>query len=796
MTGPSPEERRFLEQRRSAVEGSRVVRGLDSIEARRYSEADPVWRLRLSFLPERPHGLGTGSFRVLGPGGEGDSDLQVTRVVVAQDSPSGLDVFVRAVSPERAKRLGSDTAVYRLKVDAPGLDRFFTEAPFRFDGKVPEPAAAEAAELLPAARPDIDYLAKDYESFRRMMLERMAAHVPEWTERNPADVGVAVIEVLAYAADYLSYYQDAVATEAYLDTARKRTSVRRHLRLVGHVLHEGCNARCWVQLEVTGDREFELPSGTALLTRAGDLPTVLLEGSSQLTAALEQGSLVFETMHPLRVRPRLDRMFFHSWGVDDYVLPKNATSAAVVGHFAELEAGDVLIVEQRAAAGESSDSRLRHPVRLASKPRLSTDPLGPTPITELEFFDADALPFALRVSAASEGGVQLAMARGNIVLADHGQTVEEELPVVPAGEAYRPRLSLANVTRSQPFDAGAARQRAAAAITQRPERAVARVMLVEVVGDENERVGEPWRARLDLLESPTFANEFVAETDDDETVRLRFGDGRQGCRPSPGARFIAEYRIGNGPAGHIGPDSIAHIVGRTDLPVARVGNPLGSEGAQAREPLERARLVAPRAFRTIRHCVTPEDSIRLAEAVPGVLQAAAEMRWTGSWRTLFLYVRRSGGQPLTSGFERRLREHLEPRLLAGVDLELRPPVPLPLEIRLRGVVEPRVSPEAVKAALLERLGSSDSSSGERGYFHPDGFGFAQPVHLDAVLDQAMKIDGVVSIEAEAFRAWGTPGPNDRVGASVNPGRFEVARLENRPGEPQHGILTVVLEEGS
>ena len=36
--------------------------------------------------------------------------------------------------------------------------------------------------------------------------------------------------VFAYTADYLSYYQDAVATEAYLDTARQRISVRRHVR--------------------------------------------------------------------------------------------------------------------------------------------------------------------------------------------------------------------------------------------------------------------------------------------------------------------------------------------------------------------------------------------------------------------------------------------------------------------------------------------------------------------------------------------------------------------------------------
>ena len=44
----------------------------------------------------------------------------------------------------------------------------------------------------------------------------------------PSDLQVALVELMAYAGDRLSYYQDAVATEAYLGTARKRISVRRH----------------------------------------------------------------------------------------------------------------------------------------------------------------------------------------------------------------------------------------------------------------------------------------------------------------------------------------------------------------------------------------------------------------------------------------------------------------------------------------------------------------------------------------------------------------------------------------
>ena len=44
-----------------------------------------------------------------------------------------------------------------------------------------------------------------------------------------------------------------MATEAYLATARRRISVRRHARLVDYRMHEGCNARAWVHARVSTD---------------------------------------------------------------------------------------------------------------------------------------------------------------------------------------------------------------------------------------------------------------------------------------------------------------------------------------------------------------------------------------------------------------------------------------------------------------------------------------------------------------------------------------------------------------
>jgi hypothetical protein len=101
------------------------------------------------------------------------------------------------------------------------------------------------------------------------------------------------VELLAYVGDYLSYRQDAVATEAYLGTARRRASARRHARLVDYPTDDGSNARVWAQVQA-GANGVGLPRGTQLLTRVGDQPPRLAEGSLQLERALAAGPEVFE----------------------------------------------------------------------------------------------------------------------------------------------------------------------------------------------------------------------------------------------------------------------------------------------------------------------------------------------------------------------------------------------------------------------------------------------------------------------------------------------------------------------
>ena len=119
------------------------------------------------------------------------------------------------------------------------LDPLFDSALFSFNANSPTtldcmtpPAPSWPAPA--AARAPIDYLAKDFASFRKALSEFSALRYPTWVERSEADLGVMLMEALAAIADELSYYQDRVSAESTIETATQRLSAVRHARLADY----------------------------------------------------------------------------------------------------------------------------------------------------------------------------------------------------------------------------------------------------------------------------------------------------------------------------------------------------------------------------------------------------------------------------------------------------------------------------------------------------------------------------------------------------------------------------------
>ncbi len=104
---------------------------------------------------------------------------------------------------------------------------------------------------LPDAGDDFDWRVRDYDGFRQFMLEELAARFPERTRWTPADLEVVLVEVLANALDQLSDMADRVFAEAYLDTARQPSSLRRLLSLIAYDAPAEADALGQIEIDET-----------------------------------------------------------------------------------------------------------------------------------------------------------------------------------------------------------------------------------------------------------------------------------------------------------------------------------------------------------------------------------------------------------------------------------------------------------------------------------------------------------------------------------------------------------------
>jgi hypothetical protein len=733
----------------------------------------------------------------------------------------------------KASRSG-DFSIYRLSLvtaqldptPPAGFDPLLSAVDFSFKVDCPTdfdclPRHVCPPEVRPAI--DLDYLARDYATFRRLLLDRIGASDPAWHERHAPDVGIALVELMAYVGDYLAYRQDAVATEAYLGTARRRISVKRHARLVDYGMHDGCSARAWVQLLVDDsapaagvslprvDPVTQVP--TRFLTRVTGPASMDLAASDQAIAT--ERPEIFEPLADIRLYQGHNRMEFYTWGAEECCLPKGATRATLVGQITSLAPGDVLILEEvlgpKTREIGDADPSHRHPVRL-TEVSIGTDPLGGAPITRIAWGKADKLPFPLCVTVTDLAGtgtvVTTGVASGNIVLVDHGLTVADELPEAvppstlnryhapgdrcdpddadPIAPRFAPTLPRRPVSHTHPYDATEA---AAAAHAPDVRAAVPRVAL-------RTATGLPWEARPDLLASTATARDFVVEVEADDEAHLRFGDGQNGVRPTAGTTFTATYRIGNGARGNVGAGAIAHVASATPL-IVGVRNPLPATGGTDPEPVEVVRRFAPVAFRTQERAVTADDYARMAERNERVQRAAGSFRWTGSWRTAFVTVDPLIGDDETveEDLGGVITRQLERYRMAGVDTHVDTPRYVPLEVEMTVCVRRDYFRADVKQALLERFSSTVQPDGRRGVFHPDEFSFGQPVYLSKLYAAASEVDGVDSVDVTTFERRGTPDPGPLAAGKLEFDRLEIARLDNDPSLPERGVFSLTMEGG-
>jgi hypothetical protein len=208
------DRRRDLVRTTMGADGAPLLNGIDFLEVSATDQRELTVRF-LHPLPGQPDAvpaapvLTAANFAV--DGGTRITGIAIETVV----STSGEAIVLRTTAAgdfsTYALRLVSSAAVPE---PPDGFDPRLAEVPFSFKVDCDDGRDCAITDDCPPAvtpAPHLSYLAKDYATFRRLILDRLSEVLPGWTERSAADVGITLVEALAYTADHLSYYQDAVA---------------------------------------------------------------------------------------------------------------------------------------------------------------------------------------------------------------------------------------------------------------------------------------------------------------------------------------------------------------------------------------------------------------------------------------------------------------------------------------------------------------------------------------------------------------------------------------------------------
>lgn len=182
-------------------------------------------------------------------------------------------------------------------------------------------AIAAGLALLPRA-PGL------FPDWRRSLLAGVGREpaLDDWRAREPGDLGLMLVEMGAYMLDVTSFYDQLVANESYLPTARLAGAQRRHVSLLGYQPRPAVGSSVWLAAEADGTRVVDLPAGTAI--RSGEF-----DGNPPQ---------VFELDADASVEPRVNRMDVQRVRATE--LPSPLASVSVRGGTVRVRAGDLVVL--------------------------------------------------------------------------------------------------------------------------------------------------------------------------------------------------------------------------------------------------------------------------------------------------------------------------------------------------------------------------------------------------------------------------------------------------------------------
>jgi hypothetical protein len=728
-------------------------------------------------------------------------------------------------------------ANYTLRLDDPRVDAEFNDVEFSFKANCESRLDCKPAAHECPAEPDVDfavdYQARDFWSLRRALLDFASLRYPDWQDRLAADMGVMLVEVMSALGDELSYYQDRIAREAYLETVTQRRSLRHHARLVDYEIHEGLAAATWMEVTVKNAASGWIDAGADVWAVSDHGDPVYYEIGRGLKDIIRT-----EKFH---VNAAINSLAPHIWDEDQTCLPVGATEIYINGwHKADLPFNDTIADDQpcrwmllKTNPTDPALAQRRWMVCVIDisehEDPLVDDPSCDKKITRLVWQPAQALPFEMDLASTARFEV-----RGNLVPATAGCCQEKMfvtgtdigtlIPGLPGKEKAAVTRTLeregAADSTMHLYTLPSSDENPLCWLGDDPRQATPEVCVCEVRWDSGqwqEVAGGQWTwTRLFLgehaskadnqhftLEDGTWRRVVGYQRMGEEIVHrdyagsdgksIRFGDNLFGMVPDNKV-FKVAYRLGNGRAGNVAADTLVNFDAGTLSFVSSITNPWPAENGQDPETPAQVKQLAPEAFGAVTYrAVRAVDYRRAAERLDWVQRAGARFRWTGSWPTAFVTPDPLGAVTVSETRREALAIQMDRLRQAGREAVVADPKYADLDLKITVCVQPHAYPGQVEARVLKALLGHKK---QRGFFSPDNFTFGTPLRRSQLETTIQQVPGVRAVSCIEIRRRGHFDWKPLTGPYYPVGDQEMLRLENDPDFPERGTLQLTMEGGA
>lgn len=692
----------------------------------------------------------------------------------------------------------------------------------------------------------VDYLARDFHSIRRALLDFSAQRYPDWREPIEADMAVMLMEIMAAMGDEFAYIQDRNDAETRFASATQRNSLHALARLADYIAFPG-----------------EAASGEVVLHAEDGFGGGVADGAVVWAAGADGSAIPFNLNSIGWIHRAWNNVSIHNPNPDVDCLARGQTSLLLVAPeetdqvpedpdnpgnplpFADFLFGRTMMVLSDPV--DASLSRKAQSVRITRIEELE-DPIilrpddSPTPLIRVHWdkdeailFDLpfDGLSAALNVTAATAGQKITEFARigndddiKNALSAEPPLVLDKILSLPRVVERQGPQIDDAG-TRSIIFRYGlSATETSSLRFGRQGKPTISVTEIVppavypdplpfdpsEMASEFNDDPASGWTYTDDLLEGDLDTALFTVEPGQWRTVKnyqlpasdfpfrdyagdfgwtLKFGYGDLGRAPADGTVIRIDYDTDPGTAGNVSSFSIQLGLGdahpadtNLDGRVARLFNPLPFTNAREEESRESIRLNAPQAYRARpRRAVRPEDYSAIIERLQIVQKAHSVTRWTGSWSTDFVSADPLDSITLADDDRLALEQEVNCIRLAARDARLLDPDYVDIDIEILICIAKGFYSGAVREDVIEALASP-------GFFHPDNFTFGQSLYRSALVAAAQSVVGVSHIDGVNIRVHGQGEWRAFSEDALDTGPGQIIRLQNDPNRSTLGLLRV------